>query len=415
MNAAGNAAAAFDVEFVRAQFPILARRINGRPLVYLDNGASAQKPQCVLDAIDKYYREFNANIHRGAHHLSQRATRAYEDAREIARAALGAAKSEEIIFTGGATAGINLVASAWGMQNIKRGDEIILTQMEHHSNIVPWQLLVETRGAKIKVLPINRAGELRLDELEKLLSARTKLVAVAHVSNTLGTVNPVREVTERAHAHGARVLVDGAQAVPHSEVDVRALDADFYAFSGHKVFGPTGVGVLYGKEELLAAMPPYQGGGEMIERVTFARTTYAELPHKFEAGTPNIVGGIGLGVALNWFGQFDADRLAAYEQDLLNYAEQELARIPGLCIIGCARAKVGVLSFVVDGAHPFDIGAILDQQGIAVRTGHHCTQPLMDFYEIPGTVRASFALYNTREEVDALVAGVQRAVKMLVG
>ncbi|MGR3914650.1 MAG: cysteine desulfurase [Gammaproteobacteria bacterium] len=405
--------AAFDVESVRAQFPILRRLVKGCELVYLDNGASSQKPQCVIDGVARYYREFHSNIHRGVHHLSQEATEAYEGAREIVRAHINAEHAREVVFTAGTTAGINLVASAWGRKHIAAGDEIIISTMEHHSNIVPWQLLCEERGAKLRVLPVTRAGELQVDALEGLLSARAKLVAIAHVSNALGSINPVARVIEMAHARGVPVLLDGAQAVPHLRVDVRALDVDFYAFSGHKVFAPTGIGVLYGKRALLEDMPPYQGGGEMIERVTFAKTTFAELPHKFEAGTPNIAGAIGLGMALEWVGALDAAAVAAHEQDLLAYATRRLGAIERINIIGAARDKACVISFLLEGAHPFDVGALLDQQGIAVRTGHHCTQPLMDFYGIPGTVRASFALYNNRADVDALIDGVARAAAML--
>ena len=406
-------AVSFDVEAVRAQFPILHRRVNGGELVYLDNGASSQKPQRVIDEVARYYREFNSNIHRGVHHLSQQATEAYEHARETVRAHINAEHAREVLFTGGTTHGINLVASAWGRRHLSRGDEVIVTAMEHHSNIVPWQLICEERGAKLRVLPVNRAGELVMDELEKLLTARTRMVALAHVSNSLGTINPVARVIEMAHARGAAVLVDGAQAAPHLQLDVRELGADFYAFSGHKVFAPTGIGALYGKLELLEDMPPYQGGGEMIERVTFDKTTFADLPHKFEAGTPNIAGGIGLGAALHWFGELDADAVAAHEQDLLAYATGRLKEIERLSIIGTARDKACVISFVLEGAHPSDVGALLNQQGVAVRTGHHCTQPLMDFYGISGTVRASFALYNNRADADALAAGVARAAKML--
>ncbi|MDD9854777.1 MAG: cysteine desulfurase [Gammaproteobacteria bacterium] len=404
----------FDVDAVRAQFPLLSRRVHAQPLVYLDNGATAQKPQRVIDAIESYYRERNANIHRGAHHLSQEATTAYEAARETVRAHLNAEHAHEMLFTSGTTAAINTVASAWGGANLNAGDEVIVSTMEHHSNIVPWQLVAEQRGASVKELRISRGGELRMEELDAMLSERVKMVALTHVSNVLGTVNPARDIIERAHAHGALVLLDGAQAAPHLRIDVRALDVDFYAFSGHKVFGPTGVGVLYGKEKLLDAMPPYQGGGEMIERVTFARTTFAALPHKFEAGTPNIVGGIGLGVALDWLAQLDAEALAAHEKDLLDYATAKLNAIDGVTIFGDAAHKACVLSFLLAGTHPFDVGAILDQLGIAVRTGHHCAQPLMEFYDTPGMVRASFALYNNRADVDALVAGVERAASMLV-
>jgi len=404
----------FDVDTIRAQFPLLGQRVHGQPLVYLDNGATAQKPQCVIDAIARYYRERNANIHRGAHRLSQEATTAYEEARETVRAHVNAEHAHEILFTSGTTAAINTVAAAWGQANLSAGDEVIVSTMEHHSNIVPWQLVAEQRGAAVKELPITQAGELRMDAFESMLSARVKMVAIAHVSNVLGTVNPAREIVELAHQHGALVLLDGAQAAPHMPIDVRELDVDFYAFSGHKVFGPTGVGVLYGREELLRAMPPYQGGGEMIERVTFARTTFADLPHKFEAGTPNIVGGIGLGEALKWFAGLDADALAAHEQDLVAYATARLEAIDGVTVIGNAAHKACVMSFLLSGAHPSDVGTILDQQGIAVRTGHHCAQPLMEFYNTPGTVRASFALYNNRADVDALAAGVERARAMLV-
>ena len=404
---------ALDVESIRRQFPILQRRIKGNPLVYLDNGATSQKPQCVVDSVENYYREFNSNIHRGVHHLSQLATQAYEDAREIVRAYINAEHAHEVLLTSGTTASINLVASSWGRKYLEPGDEVIISTMEHHSNIVPWQLVCEERRAQLKILPITQSGELDMAVFAGLLSARTKLVSVAHISNALGTINPVEKVIELAHAKGVPVLLDGAQAAPHLRIDVRALDVDFYAFSGHKVFAPTGVGVLYGKAALLNDMPPYQGGGEMIERVTFEKTTFAELPHKFEAGTPNIVGGIGLGAAIAWFDQHDADAVTAHEQDLLAYATSKLSAIDRLTIIGTAAHKACVISFLIENTHPFDIGSILDQQGIAVRTGHHCTQPLMDFYNTPGTVRASFAVYNNRADVDALVAGVERAARML--
>lgn len=407
------ASPAFDVEAVRAQFPILRRQAKGHPLVYLDNGATSQKPQQVIDTVAHYYREFNANIHRGVHHLSQEATQAYEDAREAVRACINAEHAHEVLLTSGTTASINLVASAWGRAQLRPGDEVIISTMEHHSNIVPWQLICEERGATLKVVPITAAGELRMDAYESLLSARTRLVAVTHVSNALGTINPVEQIIQLAHAHGALVLLDGAQAAPHMRVDVRALEVDFYAFSGHKVFAPTGVGVLYGKETLLNDMPPYQSGGEMIERVTFEKTTFAKLPHKFEAGTPNIVGGIGLGAALSWFTELNAEGVTAHEQDLLAYATARLRAIPGLTIVGEAAHKACVISFLIKDTHPLDIGTILDQQGVAVRTGHHCTQPLMDFYGTPGTVRASFALYNHRADVDALATGVERAARML--
>ena len=403
----------FDVDSVRQDFPILYRKVNGRPLIYLDNGATAQKPKSVIDTIDRYYRDQNSNIHRGVHHLSQLATQAYEDARETIRAFVNAKHSYEVLFTRGTTDSINLVASAWGREYLQPGDEVIVSTMEHHSNIVPWQMICDERDAVLKVIPIYQSGELDMAGFQSLLSDRTKMVAIAHVSNSLGTINPVEEVIRLSHERGAVVLLDGAQCVPHMRVDVQSLDVDFYAFSGHKIFGPTGVGILYGKEDLLNSMPPYQGGGDMIERVTFEKTTYNTLPHKFEAGTPNIVGGIGLAAAIDYVTQFDPEALAEHEQDLLVYATEKLQQIPGLRIIGTAEHKASVISFVVDGTHPFDIGTLLDQQGIAVRTGHHCTQPLMDFYGIPGTVRASFAMYNNREDVDVLVEATQRAVEML--
>ncbi len=410
-----NTTSALDVDAIRSQFPILRRQINGNPLVYLDNGASAQKPQTVIDTIDNYYREANANIHRGVHHLSQQATTAYEDAREIIRAYINAEHAHEVIFTSGTTQSINLIASSWGRKYLNPGDEVIISTMEHHSNIVPWQLICEERQAKLKIIPITRSGELCMDVYAEMLSDRTRLVATLHVSNALGTINPVDKIIELAHARGVPVLLDGAQAVPHMHIDVQALDVDFYAFSGHKIFGPTGVGVLYAKESLLNEIPPYQGGGEMIERVTFAKTTFNVLPYKFEAGTPNIAGGIGLGSAISWFDQFNEAEVAAHEQDILAYTSDGLGTIEGMNIIGNAAQKASVISFLVNGTHPFDIGTILDQLGIAVRTGHHCTQPLMDFYNTPGTVRASFAIYNNRADVDALVAGVERAVSMLTG
>ena len=403
----------FDVDSVRQDFPILRRKVNGRPLIYLDNGATAQKPQSVIDAIDRYYSDQNSNIHRGVHHLSQQATQAYEEARETIRAFINAKHGHEVLFTRGTTDSINLVASAWGRKFLQPGDEIIISTLEHHSNIVPWQMICEERDAVLKVIPIHESGELDMAGFRSLLTDRTKMVAIAHVSNSLGTINPVEEVIRLSHENGALVLLDGAQCVPHMRVDVRSLDVDFYAFSGHKIFGPTGVGILYGKEDILNNMPPYQGGGDMIERVTFEKTTYNTLPHKFEAGTPNIVGGIGLAAAIDYVTQFDPKALAEHEQDLLVYATEKLQRIPGLRIIGTAGNKASVISFVVDGTHPFDIGTLLDQQGIAVRTGHHCTQPLMDFYGIPGTVRASFAMYNNRDDVDVLVEATQRAVEML--
>jgi cysteine desulfurase/selenocysteine lyase len=383
-------------------------------LIYLDSGASSQKPKQVIDRVSDYYTREHANIHRGVHHLSQQATQAYEDAREIIRGFLNAQHSHEILFTKGTTDGINLVASSFGRKFLQAGDEVIISTMEHHSNIVPWQMICEERGAKIRVIPINRAGELDMTAYAEMLNDRTKLVAVVHVSNTLGTINPVQEIISLAHQQDVPVLLDGAQAVPHMHVDVQALDVDFYAFSAHKVFGPTGVGILYGKEDLLNSMPPYQGGGDMIEKVTFEKTTYNTLPHKFEAGTPNIADGIAFGSAIEYYCQFDEAEIEAHEQDILEYATRKLEEIEGVAIVGTAGHKASVISFNLDGAHPFDVGTILDQLGIAVRTGHHCTQPLMDFYGIPGTVRASFAMYNNRDDVDALVAGVKRAAKMLL-
>ena len=404
---------AFDVDAIRSDFPILGRKVNGQPLVYLDNGATAQKPSAVIDTIDRYYREQNANIHRGVHHLSQVATQAYEDARETVRCYINAAHSSEVIYTKGTTDGINLVAASWGRKFLEPGDEIIISTLEHHSNIVPWQLICEERGAKLKVIAMHPNGELDMQHFESLLSGQTRMVAVTHVSNSLGTINPVREMIDKSHQHGALVLLDGAQALPHMRIDVQQLDVDFYTFSGHKIFGPTGVGVLYGKLGLLNSMPPYQGGGDMIEKVTFEKTTYNTLPHKFEAGTPNIVGGIAMSAAIDYLRTLDPVALQHHEDDILQYATERLSRIPGLRIIGTANNKASVVSFVVDGLHPFDIGTLLDQQGIAVRTGHHCTQPLMDYYGIPGTVRASFAFYNNRADVDALVAALSRAVEML--
>ncbi len=403
----------FDAEAIRKDFPILQREVNGRPLIYLDNGATAQKPKSVIDTIDRYYRDQNSNIHRGVHHLSQLATQAYEDARETVRLFINADHDYEVLFTRGTTDSINLVASSWGRRFLEPGDEVVISTMEHHSNIVPWQMICDERKAILKVIPIHESGELDMAAFQSLLGDRTRMVAIAHVSNSLGTINPVEDVIRMSHKHGALVLLDGAQCVPHMRVDVKALDVDFYAFSGHKIFGPTGVGILYGKEDLLNNMPPYQGGGDMIKKVTFEKTTYNTLPHKFEAGTPNIVGGIGLAAAIDYVSQFEPRALADHEQDLLDYATEKLQQIPGLKIIGTAEHKASVISFIIEGQHPFDIGTLLDQQGIAVRTGHHCTQPLMDYYHIPGTVRASFAMYNTRADVDVLVAALKRALEML--
>jgi len=402
------AARAFDVERVRKDFPILHRTVNGKPLIYLDNAATSQKPQVVIDAITRYYETENANIHRGVHYLSQRATEDYEAARQTIRSYLNASAAHEIIFVRGATEGINLVAQTYGRRHVGAGDEVLITAMEHHSNIVPWQLLCEEKGAKLRVAPINDDGELIVDEFEKLLSARTRIVAIPHVSNALGTIVPIRRIVEMAHARNIRVLVDGAQAVQHIPVDVQALDCDFYVFSGHKIYGPTGSGALYGKTALLEAMPPYQGGGDMISSVTFEKTLFNKLPHKFEAGTPNISGGIGLGRALEYVNSLGVENIAAHEADVLNYATGALSAIPDLRLIGTAKEKASVLSFVLDGIHPHDIGTILDQEGIAIRTGHHCAQPVMLRFNIPATARASLALYNTREEIDALCNGIEK-------
>ena len=400
--------AGFDVDKVREDFPVLKQRIHGKPLVYLDSAATAQKPLAVIEAIRKFYEVDCANIHRGVHELSQRSTAAYEETRSKAKRFLNARAKNEVIFVRGTTEGINLVASSWGRKNVKEGDEIVISALEHHSNIVPWQMLCEEKGAKLRVIPMNDRGELLLEEYEKLLGPRTRMVAVGHISNALGTVNPVRQIVEMAHRAGALALIDGAQAAPHMKIDVQALDADFYAFSGHKVFGPTGTGILYGKARLLNAMPPYQGGGDMIKTVTFEKTTYADLPYKFEAGTPSIAGGIGLGAAFDYVTRIGLDKIAAYEHELLVYGTEALSRIPGLRIIGTARDKAAVLSFVIDGIHPHDIGTVLDRQGIAVRTGHHCAQPVMDRFGVPATTRASLAFYNTVAEIDALAAGLAK-------
>jgi len=400
--------AAFDVEKIRADFPVLKQKVHGKPLIYLDSAATAQKPFAVIDAIRHFHEVDCANIHRGVHELSQRSTAAYEETRVKARRFLNARSKNELIFVRGATEGINLVASSWGRQNIKEGDEIILSAMEHHSNIVPWQMLAEEKNARLRAIPMNDRGELLLEEYEKLLNPRTRMVAFAHVSNALGTINPAAEIVKMAHRAGALALIDGAQAAPHMPVDVQALDADFYTFSGHKVFGPTGIGILYGKSKLLNAMPPYQGGGDMIKVVTFEKTTYNDVPYKFEAGTPNIAGGIGMGAALDYVTQIGLDKISAYEHDLLVYGTEALAQIPGLRLIGTAREKAAVLSFVIEGIHPHDIGTVLDRQGIAVRTGHHCAQPVMDWFHVPATTRASLAFYNTAAEIDALAAGLRK-------
>jgi cysteine desulfurase/selenocysteine lyase len=402
----------FSIREIREEFPALRQQIYGKNLIYFDNGATSQKPQIVLDAINKFYSKENANIHRGVHFMSQKATTEYEESRKRIQKYINARKSEEIIFTKGTTDGINLVASSYG-ELLQAGDEIIISAMEHHSNIVPWQMLCIRKGLLLRVAPINKKGELLMDEFEKMLSKKTKLVAITHISNTLGTINPVKEVIEKAHAVGAKVLVDGAQSIQHMRVDVKDLNCDFYVFSSHKVFGPTGIGVLYGKEDLLDRMPPYQGGGDMISRVTFERTTYNELPFKFEAGTPHIAGGICLGTAFQFLESIDMTAAEKHERDLAKYAEDMLDTFEGLNIIGEAKNKTSVVSFTVDGLHPFDIGTLLDKQGIAVRTGHHCTQPLMDFYKIPGTVRASFAFYNTKQEIDTFVAALEKSISML--
>ncbi|HEY1497119.1 MAG TPA: cysteine desulfurase [Candidatus Solibacter sp.] len=401
-------AAGFDVEKIREDFPVLKQKVHGKPLVYLDSAATAQKPFAVIDAIRRFHEVDCANIHRGVHELSQRSTAAYEETRAKAKRFLNARSKDELIFVRGTTEGINLVTSSWGRRNVKESDEIIISAMEHHSNIVPWQMLCLETGAKLRVIPMNERGELLMEEYEKLLNPRTRMVAVTHVSNALGTINPVRQIIEMAHNVGALTLVDGAQAVPHAKVDLQALDVDFYTFSGHKVVGPTGIGILYGKTKLLNAMPPYQGGGDMIKVVTFEKTTYADLPYKFEAGTPNIAGGIGLGAALDYVNALGIEKIAAYEHELLEYGTEQLSAIPGLKLIGTAKEKASVLSFVIEGIHPHDIGTILDRQGIAVRTGHHCAQPVMDFFNVPATTRASLAFYNTFGEIDALVGGIKK-------
>jgi len=399
---------AFDVHRVRRDFPILGQTIHGKPLVYLDNAATTQKPQAVIDAMVRSYAEDNANIHRGVHLLSERATQAYELAREKVQHFLNAAQSREIIFVRGTTEAINLVAATYGRAHVGKDDEVLITEMEHHSNIVPWQLLCEEKEAILKVLPITDEGELRIDLLDRMLTDRTKIVAVNHVSNSLGTINPIKTIVEIAHRRGIPVVVDGAQAVAHIPVDVQALDADFYAMSGHKLFGPTGIGVLYGKAALLAAMPPYQSGGDMISAVTFKKTTFNVLPNKFEAGTPNIAGAVGLGAAIDYLGSLDSGAVHAYEDELLAYGTRALSSVPGIRIVGTAAQKTSVLSFVMENVHPHDIGTILDQEGVAIRTGHHCTQPLMERMGVPATARASLALYNTKDEIDALVRALDK-------
>jgi cysteine desulfurase/selenocysteine lyase len=405
---------ALDVARIREDFPILKQRVHGKPLVYLDNAATAQKPQAVIDAVSRYYATDNANVHRGLHQLSERATEAFEGARRKVQRFVNAAEACEIIFVRGTTEGINLVAQSYGRTNLRSGDEILITAMEHHSNIVPWQMLCEEKGARLRVVPIDDSGELLLEEYERLLTSRTKLVAVAHVSNALGTVNPMRRLIESAHRQNIPVLVDGAQAVPHMKLDVQALDADFYVFSSHKVLGPTGMGVLYGKARLLEAMPPYQGGGDMILAVSFEKTTYNALPYKFEAGTPHIAGGVGLGAAIDYIDGIGFDAITAYEKELLAYATAKVSGIEGVKIIGTAKEKAGVISFVMDGAHAHDVGTILDQEGVAIRTGHHCAMPIMERFGVPATARASLAFYNTREEIDALVAAMHKVREVFI-
>ncbi len=403
-----------DVEAIRKQFPVLTRSVKGKPLVYLDNAATSQKPQVVIDALVGYYTGMNANIHRGIHTLAEEATTAFEATRDAVKQFINAGEREEIIFTKGTTEGINLVAATWGRQNITAGDEIIITAMEHHSNIVPWQMLCEEKGALLKVIPVNDEGEISLDDYKGLISARTKLVSIVHVSNALGTINPIREMIAIAHDAGAVFFADGAQSSVHLEIDVQELDCDFFAFSAHKIYGPTGVGVLYGKRALLESMPPYMGGGEMIREVNFEKTTYNEIPYKFEAGTPNIADVVAFKSALDFVTSIGKDKIAQHENALLEYGTARLQEIEGLTVIGRAANKASVLSFIIEGVHPADLGVLLDNNGIAVRTGHHCAQPLMLCYKIPGTIRASFAVYNTFEEVDALVAGIRKAIRILL-
>ncbi len=404
----------YNIDKIRADFPILKREVNGKPLVYLDNGATTQKPVSVINSIAHYYSDMNSNVHRGVHYLSQISTDAFEVTRRKIQFFINAPEDRQVIITKGTTDSINLVATCYGRAFIQQGDEIILSAMEHHSNIVPWQMLCDEKGCKIRVIPMNDKGELDMDAYRGLFNERTKLVAVTYVSNALGTINPVKEMISIAHAHGAVVLVDAAQAIQHIQVDVQDLDVDFLAFSGHKMYGPTGVGVLYGKEELLNAMPPYQGGGDMIKDVTFEKTTYNELPFKFEAGTPNIEAGICLNEAIDYISSIGLAHIEAYEHDLLVYTQEKLSQIPGIRFIGTADQKCSVISFIIEGTHPYDVGVILDKLGIAVRTGHHCAQPVMDRFGIPGTIRVSLALYNTKEDIDILIAGIQRAVNMLV-
>lgn len=414
MDTATNILPGFDVELLRSKFPVLSRQVNNKPLVYFDNAATTQKPESVIRSLSDYYRNYNANIHRGIHTLAEEATTAYEETRTYVQQFLNAAYREEILFTGGTTGSINLVASTWARKNVNKGDEIIISTMEHHSNIVPWQLVCEEKGATLKVIPISDEGELDMEAYQSMLSEKTKLVSIVHVSNALGTLNPVEEIIRLAHAAGAKVLVDGAQSSVHLDIDVQKMDCDFFAMSAHKVYGPTGVGVLYGKKKILEDMPVYMGGGEMIKEVTFEKTTFNELPYKYEAGTPNIADVIAFKAALEFVIQTGRQDIRNHEDDLLKYGTRQLQEIGGIRLIGTARHKTSVLSFLVEGAHPQDVGVLLDQQGVAVRTGHHCTQPLMNRLGIPGTVRASFAMYNTHEEIDALAKALVKAKKMLL-
>jgi cysteine desulfurase/selenocysteine lyase len=404
--------ATYDIEHVRRDFPILEQTVNGKPIAYLDNAATTQKPRAVLDSLERYYLEMNANVHRGVHTLSERATKAFEEARQKVAHFIGARSAKEIIFVRGATEGVNLIAQSFGRSKIGEGDEIVISHMEHHSNIVPWQLFCEQSGASLRVVPINDRGELIMEEYENLLTDRTKLVAMVHVSNALGTVNPVADIVSMAHRRGIPVMLDGAQAVQHMPVDVEELGCDFYVFSGHKMYAPTGIGVVYGRQELLEDMPPYQGGGEMILSVSFNKTTFNHVPHRFEAGTPDIAGAIGLGAAVDYLAEIGLERIAAHEHQLLEYGTEALLQVPKLSLIGTAREKTSVLSFVLDGVHPHDVGTILDQEAVAIRSGHHCTQPVMDRFGIPATSRASLGLYNTREEIDRLVAALERVVEV---
>ena len=403
----------FNVEKIRRDFPILSREVNGKPLVYFDNAATSQKPQCVIDALVRYYSEYNSNVHRGVHFLSEKATEEYENSRKKIQKFINAEESSEIIFVRGTTEGINLVAYSYVNTFLKEGDEIIISQMEHHSNIVPWQILRDNKGIVLKIIPVNDRGELRMDEFEKLITEKTKFVSVVHISNSLGTINPVKEIIEISHRHNIPVLIDGAQSVPHTKIDVQDLNCDFFAFSGHKMYGPTGIGVLYAKKKYLEIMPPYQGGGDMIKTVTFEKTIYNDLPHKFEAGTPNIADTIGLGAAIDYINETGYENISYHENELLKYGTEKLTEFPEIRIIGTAKHKASVISFLIGDIHPYDAGVILDKLGIAVRTGVHCTQPIIDYYKLPGTVRASFCFYNTKQEIDILVEGVKKVIKML--